>query len=179
MIINEKSKNKKLTNNILSLAEEAMKAKQKNPEAINSTAGMLFDENNKLYTFETVKKAMSNLSDESLFKYSDTGGTPKFQKAIIEWVFGEEIKSFSSHHIKVFATPGGSGAIALTFSTKDNPFKRPFDGIMLEPILLSIKSRRYGDLMAYPTFWASGIPALTTPIRSPLLLNNGPPLLPG
>ena len=48
MIINKRSRNKKLTNNILSLAQEAKLAKKNNPSTINSTAGMLFDENGTL-----------------------------------------------------------------------------------------------------------------------------------
>ena len=59
MIILEKSKNKKLKNNILSIGQAASKAKKENPNVINSTSGMLFDENNKLYTFNSVKKAMN------------------------------------------------------------------------------------------------------------------------
>jgi aspartate/tyrosine/aromatic aminotransferase len=120
MIINEKNRNKKLTNNILSLAQEASEAKKENNNVINATAGMLFGDDNKLYTFEAVKCAMRNLSNESMFKYSDTCGSSRFSEAIIEWVFGEELELFKSHYLKVVATPGGSGAIALTFSTYMN-----------------------------------------------------------
>lgn len=117
MIINKKSRNKKLKNNILSLAQEARTAKLANPNVINSTAGMLFDENGQLYTFDAVKKAMNNLSNDKMFTYSDTGGSSKFSQAILNWVFGENNNEFKEHNLSVVATPGGSGAISLTFST--------------------------------------------------------------
>lgn len=117
MIINKRSRNKKLTNNILSLAQEAKLAKKNNPSTINSTAGMLFDENGTLYTFDAVKKAMANLSNDKMFTYSDTSGSKGFQNAILTWVFGDHIDSFKEFNLSVVATPGGSGAIALTFST--------------------------------------------------------------
>ena len=117
MIINQKSRNKKLKNNILSLAQEAKKAKLNNPNTINSTAGMLFDDNGKIYTFDAVKNAMNDLSNEKMFTYSDTGGSVNFRKAILEWVFGSKINEFKDYHLKAVATPGGSGAISLTFST--------------------------------------------------------------
>lgn len=117
MIILEKSKNKKLKNNILSIGQAASKAKKENPNVINSTSGMLFDENNKLYTFNSVKKAMNELTYESMFKYSDTSGTQRFKDSIVSWIFGDKIYNFTSFYMGVVATPGGSGAIALTYST--------------------------------------------------------------
>lgn len=117
MIILEKSKNKKLKNNILSIGQAASKAKKENPNVINSTSGMLFDENNKLYTFNSVKKAMNELTYESMFKYSDTSGTQRFKDSIFSWIFGDKINDFTSFYKGVVATPGGSGAIALTYST--------------------------------------------------------------
>ena len=116
MIITEKSKKKKLTNNILTLGQIAGKAKKENPLVINSTSGMLFDENNKLYTFHSVKKAMNELTYESMFKYSDTSGSQRFKDSILSWMFKDQISSFSSFYKGVIATPGGSGAISLTYS---------------------------------------------------------------
>ena len=117
MIILEKSMKKKLKNNILTLGQAASKAKKENPNVINSTSGMLFDEDNKLYTFHSVKKAMSELTYETMFKYSDTSGSQRFKDSIISWMFGDKIDAFSSFHKGVVATPGGSGAISLTYST--------------------------------------------------------------
>ena len=45
MIIKKESQNKKLSNNILSLAQIASQAKRNKPESINATIGM-FNHNN-------------------------------------------------------------------------------------------------------------------------------------
>ena len=42
-----------------------------------------------------------------------------------------------------------------------------------------IKLHKYDVLIAYPTFSALGMPALTTPTTLPFLSNIGPPLFPG
>ena len=43
---------------------------------------MLFDDNGKIYTFDAVKNAMNDLSNEKMITYSDTGGSVNFRKAI-------------------------------------------------------------------------------------------------
>ena len=116
MIISEKNAKKRLKNNILSLSQEAKKAKLLNKDVINATAGMFFDDNNNLYSFDVVKKALDNLSYEAMFAYSDTVGPDKFKDAIIKWVFDENINSFKDNYIEVVATPGGSGALSLTYT---------------------------------------------------------------
>ena len=116
MIISEKNAKKRLKNNILSLSQEAKKAKLLNKDVINATAGMFFDDNNNLYSFDVVKKTLDNLSYEAMFAYSDTVGPDKFKDAIIKWVFDENINSFKDNYIEVVATPGGSGALSLTYT---------------------------------------------------------------
>lgn len=116
MIISEKNANKKLKNNILSLSQKAKKAKLLNSNVINATAGMFFDDNNNLYSFDVVKKALDNLSYEAMFAYSDTVGPDKFKEAVIKWVFADNINSFKDNYIEVVATPGGSGALSLTYT---------------------------------------------------------------
>lgn len=115
MIIKSSSESKKLSNNILSLAQVAAKAKSNNPEVINATIGMYNDKNNSFYTFNAVKEVMKGISDYQAFSYSDTDGGKDFQDAIIKWVFKDYINQFKSHYFGVVATPGGSGAIATTF----------------------------------------------------------------
>ena len=56
MIIKKESENKKLSNNILSLAQVASKAKAANPSVINATIGMYNDNDNSFYTFKAVKE---------------------------------------------------------------------------------------------------------------------------
>lgn len=117
MILNVKNREKKLSNNILSLSQVAKAAKEKNKEVINSTIGMLADEDNNFYTFEAVKLAMKDLSTRDMFSYSDTDGGARFAEAIKSWVFGNTLDTFVNKcHLEVIATPGGSGAITTVFS---------------------------------------------------------------
>ena len=131
MIISEKNANKKLKNNILSLSQMAKKAKTLNSNVINATVGMFFDDNNKLYSFDVVKNAIDNLSYESMFAYSDTVGPEKFKKAILKWVFEDKIKAFENSYLEVVATPGGSGALSLSYTT----YLKPGDSIIIPNVM--------------------------------------------
>lgn len=131
MIISEKNANKKLKNNILSLSQMAKKAKSLNNNVINATVGMFYDDENKLYSFDIVKEVVNNLAYESMFAYSDTVGPEKFKQAIIKWVFADKIDSFKDNYIEVVATPGGSGALSLTYTT----YLKPGDSVILPNVM--------------------------------------------
>ena len=115
MIIRKESENKKLSNNILSLAQIASKAKALNPKVINATIGMYNDSDNSFYTFKAVKEVLKTIDERSAFAYSDTDGGKDFHDAMVKWVFKDYNNDFKNHYIGVVATPGGSGAIATTF----------------------------------------------------------------
>ena len=115
MIIKKESENKKLSNNILSLAQKASEAKRNKPESINATIGM-FNHDNSFYTFKAVKEVMGQIDDYHAFAYSDTDGGELFGKAILKWVFRDYLDvMMENHFVSVVATPGGSGAISTTF----------------------------------------------------------------
>ena len=117
MFINAKSTDKVLRNNILELASKAKKAKNEDPNVINATIGMLFDEKGKLYQFESVKKVEDVLSTEDKYSYSNTRGSEDYQKAIKEWTFGPYYGEVMSHNfLNVLPTPGGTGALSLIFA---------------------------------------------------------------
>ena len=63
MIIKKGSENKLLNNNILAIESEAIKAKKEDSSVINSTTGMLKNEDGSLYVFDSVKKVIENLSN--------------------------------------------------------------------------------------------------------------------
>ena len=112
----EDCKWKKLSNNILSLSQEAAAAKAADPNVINATIGMLNDTNNSFYTFKAVNEVLKEVSSYEAFSYADTDGGEEFRDAVLKWVFGDYIKAFDEYHIGLIATPGGSGAISTTFS---------------------------------------------------------------
>lgn len=99
----------------LTIGKEAREAKALDSSVIDSTIGMLFDEEGKFYTFPMVEKVMNSLSPRQKFAYPATAGDKKFQDAVKSWVlrgFKDEIEAKMS--VKVCATPGGTGAIAAT-----------------------------------------------------------------
>ena len=117
MFINDSSKDKKLKNNILALGTEAARLKALDNEVINATSGMLKNEDGSLFEFVSVKKASNNLSAKDKYAYVDSGGTPSFNKAAQEWVFGQYLKELEKEcFIDSVPTPGGSGALHLAFS---------------------------------------------------------------
>ena len=156
MIISEKNQQKKLSNNILSLAQEAKKAKDLNHNVINSTIGMLADENNEFYTFKAVKEVMDSLSDYRKFSYSDTDGGANFEKAILTWVFGDSLSQMQKKHLSVIATPGGSGAIGVVFSN----YMQKNDKVLLPKNMwetyITFAKERECDYITYDLFNEAG-----------------------
>ena len=156
MIISEKNQSKKLSNNILSLAQAAKKAKDANSKVINATIGMLADEDNVFYTFKAVKAAMNDLDDYRKFSYSDTDGGKRYSQAILRWVFGDSLNDFSKNHLEVIATPGGSGAIGVVFSN----YMQKGDKVILPKNMwetyITFAKERECDYLTYDLFNESG-----------------------
>ena len=103
--------------NALAIGKEARDAKSKDSSVIDSTIGMLFDEEGEFYTFDSVKKALESLTDKQKYAYGSTIGDPAYHEALYKWIFKgiyEDIKE--NMHLRCVATPGGSGAICNTFS---------------------------------------------------------------
>lgn len=125
MIISSKQDFKELKNSILALAETAKEAKKRNPEVINATIGMLASEDDSFFTFQTVKKVMADIDYDQSLSYSDTDGGEKYHEAIKTWLLGDTLPLFTAKKkISVIATPGGSGAIALTFQNYLDAFNK-------------------------------------------------------
>ena len=117
MFINKDAENKKLTNNILALASEAVKAKKLDSNVINATSGMLKNEKGILYEFDCVAKALKDLNVSEKFAYSNSEGTPNFKKAVLLSIFGKYLEEIQKDcFVDVVPTPGGSGALNLAFT---------------------------------------------------------------
>ena len=102
---------------IITLGAIAKEMKKKDPEIINATIGMLYDEEGKLFTFKSVDKALLSLTADEKYAYGSTPGSPIFHEAIKRWLFREYYDDFTTKmYVGVMATPGGSGALSNTFS---------------------------------------------------------------
>ena len=101
--------------NIITLGAIAKEEKKKDPSVVNATIGMLYDENGKLFAFESVDKALAGLTTDEKYAYGATPGSPLFHEAVKKWVFREYYEAMKDNS-RVMATPGGTGALSNTFA---------------------------------------------------------------
>ena len=73
--------------NALAIGKEARDAKKLNPNVIDSTIGMLYDEEGKFCTFNVVSKATNALSDIEKYSYGSTAGSAEYHDALYRWIF--------------------------------------------------------------------------------------------
>lgn len=111
------AKTKQSKENALEIGKEAREAKSKDSNVIDSTIGMLFDEDGKFLTFDVVNKVSKELTSKEKYSYGSSMGDPKFHEALYKWIFQEELDYIKQNmHLGCISTPGGSGAICNTFS---------------------------------------------------------------
>lgn len=111
------AKTKQSKGNALAIGKEAREAKAKDSTVIDSTIGMLFDEDGKFFTFNVVEKVSNELSSKEKYSYGSSAGDPDFHEALYEWIFQEELDFIKQNmYLGCISTPGGSGAICNTFS---------------------------------------------------------------
>ena len=83
-------------------------------DGINATAGCLYDEEGKLFTYKCVEKADHELTAAQKAAYaSSPAGNDDYRKAVSDFVLEGKV---SNHHICV-ASAGGTGAIYLSVKT--------------------------------------------------------------
>lgn len=110
-IISARCQGVKLVGDGLALGGIAKKHKKEDPSVINATLGTLYDEFGNFYRMENVDKVIKKFNDDSFYQYSTSDGGPDFCKAVINWVFGDEISKLNNMSLKCVATPGGTGAV--------------------------------------------------------------------
>ena len=101
--------------NIITLGAIAKEQKKKDPSVVNATIGMLYDENEKLFAYKSVDKALSMLTVDEKYAYGSTPGSKDFHEAVKKWVFRQYYDEFKDLS-RVMATPGGTGALSNTFA---------------------------------------------------------------
>lgn len=101
--------------NIITLGAIAKEQKKKDPSVVNATIGMLYDENEKLFAYKSVDKALSMLTVDEKYAYGSTPGSKDFHEAVKKWVFRDYYDEFKDLS-RVMATPGGTGALSNTFA---------------------------------------------------------------
>ncbi len=116
-ILSNYSKTKEAKGNALVIGQEARAAKQKDHSVIDSTIGMLYDEDGKFFVFNTVSKAEQDLSGAQKYSYGSTIGSPAFHDAVYAWVFRQYLNEFKENsNLRCVATPGGTGALSCVIA---------------------------------------------------------------
>jgi len=117
-LVAEHAKDNKITGDILKIGIEAREASAKYDDAVNSTVGMLFEDDGSMTVFDTVMEVVKDLEPTEYLPYPATPGTPAFREAVAKWVFRQHFNDINENmHWSTMATPGGSGAISNTFDT--------------------------------------------------------------
>lgn len=99
---------------VFAIVEKAKVAKQKvgNENVVDATIGSLYDENGNLVAFNSVFDTYDAIKKETKAAYAASfRGNPSFREQVKQWTIGQaDVRLASS----VIATPGGTGAVALT-----------------------------------------------------------------
>ncbi len=107
---------------ILKISKDALEASKLYDDVINASIGMFYDEKKAIGGMPTVSKAIRNLTDDEMLPYPAVDGGALFKENLYRWVFKDYLpKIKESFFMNACATPGGSGAIASTFSVFGTP----------------------------------------------------------
>lgn len=105
---------------IFNLSERAQVAEKKHgcENVINATIGALMDDNGSLITMKSVYDELKSLPNGEISAYASIAGQDDYKEAVKKVCFkGNEPHS----HMRVVASPGGSGAIKLAMWNYTNP----------------------------------------------------------
>ena len=117
MLITNSAKKKELKNNILALAAQAKAAKKEDALVVNATTGMLKNEDDTLYEFDSVINVIKSLNVDEKFAYANSCGSPTYTQAVLFSLFGKYLDDIRKGCcLDCLPTPGGSGALNLAFT---------------------------------------------------------------
>lgn len=106
-----------LTDDILSIGQQAKERKRLNPKTIDATIGALLDDSGKLLAFQTVEDTLNSLDSRKVRAYPPVDGGKPFKSALKHWVFQDTLNHLEQHFkMEVLATPGASGALSNILS---------------------------------------------------------------
>lgn len=86
---------------------------------INSTIGVLLDDNGKLVVLSSVMEALRELAPEDFAAYAPIIGIPEYKQAVTKAVFLDEVPQ--DIQIETCYTPGGTGALRNAISCYSSP----------------------------------------------------------
>ena len=101
---------------VFAVVSKAKQAKEEigSEKVVDATIGSLYNENEVIVAFNSVFNNYDAISKEIKAAYASSfTGNPEFREQVANWTIGQaDVKLASS----VIATPGGTGAVSMTFS---------------------------------------------------------------
>ena len=102
------------TNRYIDTVFSVVNAAKADDQAINATAGCLYDEEGKLFTFRSVFEAEKNITPAQKASYaSSPSGNKPYLDALLKFVLEDRV----CNHRGIVATAGGTGAIYMAVKT--------------------------------------------------------------
>lgn len=118
-MVNNKFFSKKIDDSVFSFSKKAKEQQIKlgKENVINGTLGVFYNEDEELFTLNTVYNEFKNLTPVDIFGYASTiDGDENFKEAVKISVLGKDYKKMlTDKYADVVATTGGTGAIYNTF----------------------------------------------------------------
>ena len=111
--VKESVSQKPIVDTVFTIVKKAKEYKAKSGEdaVVDATIGSLYDEEGKLVALDSVFSSLKNLDNRVLAAYAASfTGNEDFKDRVYQWVLND-----NSHlHHEIIATPGGTGAVAMT-----------------------------------------------------------------
>ena len=107
--IRNKINSKKYIDNVFSVSSKA----KNDPSGINASLGCLFDEEKKIYIFDSIYKNEKNVSSKINASYANPIGNNDYLRTIKDYILNNHVKNNN----QIIATSGGTGAIHIGIRT--------------------------------------------------------------
>lgn len=111
--VKESVSQKPIVDTVFTIVKKAKEDKAKSGEdvVVDATIGSLYDEEGKLVALDSVFASLKNLDNRVLAAYAASfTGNEDFKDRVYQWV----LNGNSHLHHEIIATPGGTGAVAMT-----------------------------------------------------------------
>ena len=111
--VKESVSQKPIVDTVFTIVKKAKEDKAKSGEdvVVDATIGSLYDEEGKLVALDSVFSSLKNLDNRVLAAYAASfTGNEDFKDRVYQWV----LNGNSHLHHEIIATPGGTGAVAMT-----------------------------------------------------------------
>ena len=111
--VKESVSQKPIVDTVFTIVKKAKEDKAKSGEdvVVDATIGSLYDEEGKLVALDSVFSSLKNLDNRVLAAYAASfTGNEDFKDRVYRWV----LDGNSHLHHEIIATPGGTGAVAMT-----------------------------------------------------------------